>query len=467
MMNIRLIPIVLLEVSLLIAGGTAFARSEAEATDEAVSASAAEVVALRDRLQQLERQQQQTLAELDQLRARLESETPPPPSPDLAPYGDPEPDVDLDILVDDTALPRRVDFHGHLAFSYLGFEEPSLAPTGGPGSSLSDLNPQSSFNLTDLSFFVGIPLAPRLYAATEIEYELGGDEIDLEQAFIQWDLWEEEKLAMRLGKFYVPFGIERYYQNAPQNPLVDRPSPFIHVIPGTYSESGITLEGARVLNESPELIGEFEVALMNGLGAQLFDSAREARQNSDNNSNKLVSGRLGLSYDRWLELGVSGLGSKYDDENEDGYYGLGGDVRATWGGFFLRGEYVYMKIQNPDLVDANGTPCSKVPPVCPGLVPPLTPLGGTFNRYGWYAEATYSHQPDFLTAVRELEYVIRYDDLNEDDSISDLLDARRVSLGLVVHPMDHFRLKFQYELTDEDSDEIENNAFLFQAAVDW
>jgi hypothetical protein len=422
-----------------------------------------ELDALRERVRSLEELQQRTLAELDRLRARVDGEATAAPPPARAP--DP---VELEELAGPGERPR-FDFHGHLAAAYFGFEEVSVAPGSESAGSLSDLNPQSSFNLTDLTLFLGVPFGRSLYAAAEIEHEFGGEEIDLDQAFLQWDWLTEEQLGVRIGKFYAPFGIERFYQNAPQNPLVDRPSPYIHVVPGTYSETGVELLGKRQVAAGPEIVVEYELALMNGLGAELFDSARDARQVADNNASKAVGGRLGVTLDRWLQLGASAMVGDYDESDEDRYALLGADARATWGPLSLRGEYVHASMQLPDAVDALGTPCSDVRPLCPPPFDPLTavPLGGSFARRGWYAEAVWSTRPRFTRLLDQLAYVLRYDVLDEDDTITDLLDARRLALGLMLVPRPHFRLKLQYEITDEKAREFDNNAFLLEGAVDW
>jgi hypothetical protein len=147
----------------------------------------------------------------------------------------------------------------------------------------------------------------------------------------------EDPLRLRLGKFYVPFGIERFYQNGPRNPLVDRPAPFIQIIPGTFSDTGIGVSGEQRVAAGPELIAEYEVALMNGLGSNLFDSAREARQNRDNNASKALASRLGARYDRWLFLGTSFLYGESDDGDEDDFTALGADLRLDWAPFTFRG----------------------------------------------------------------------------------------------------------------------------------
>jgi hypothetical protein len=330
----------------------------------------------------------------------------------------------------------------------------------------AELLPRSSFTVSDLTFFVGLPLHERLYAATEIEYEGGGDEITLDQAFIQWDLLGEERLAVRGGKFYFPFGVERFYQNAPTNPLVDRAAPFLFVIPSTYAETGIEILGELPLASSPEIVGEYELALVNGLGDPVFRDAREARQDRDNNSAKAYGGRLGLAWDRWLRFGVSGMAGEYDEGSAESIWALGADLRAQWGAFGLRSEWVYSRVQNPDAVDANGVACPDLP--CPELTPPFTNLDQGFRRRGWYVEGTWSPSFDFLNLAAPPQYVLRYDALDDDqDFLHSALDGQRVAAGIVLRPYEHLRLKVQYEVTDDEGGEVDNNGFLFQGAVDW
>jgi hypothetical protein len=88
-------------------------------------------------------------------------------------------------------------------------------------------------------------------------------------------------------------------------------------------------------------------------------------------------------------------------------------------------------------------------------------------RRGWYAEATWTTKPRAMRLIDELTWVLRYDVLDEDDSVTDLLDARRISAGLMLVPLPHFRMKLQYEITDEDAEEFDNNALLLEGSVDW
>jgi hypothetical protein len=426
-----------------------------------------EVETLRARVRDLEQQQQRTDAELDELRALLVGEGGAARAPEAAPAS-PAADDDLDLGVlagaSEGSMLSRIDFHGHVAVDYVGIAKPSAGSVDTDADPDAELLPRSSFTATDVTFFVGLPIYDNVYAATEIEYESGGDEITLDQAFVQWDLASEERFSLRGGKFYFPFGIDRYYQNAPTNPLVDRPAPFLFVIPETYSETGIGVLGELPIGQSPEITAEYEFALVNGLGETAFASVRDARQNRDNNSGKAYGGRLGLVWDRWLHVGVSGLSGNYDSSNDDGLWAAGVDLRAEWGSVALRSEWVISRVENPDAVSADGIACPSLP--CPELEP-LTPLGGSFSRQGWYVETVWRPRPVFARFLGPLEYVLRYDVLDDDQRQQDVLDGQRFAAGIVFHPREHFRLKAEYEVVDDESSEIDNNGFLFQGAVDW
>jgi hypothetical protein len=421
-------------------------------TARAADPGSDEIERLRAQVEALMQLQQRTQNELDALRARVDQQGASGTSAAREPA---EADSSLEALAPDDSPMPRIDFHGHVTVTYFGVEEQGSVSSG---RSLSDFDAERSFSLSDLTVFTGVTVRDDLYVAAEIEYEEGGDEIEVDQAFLEYRLRADDPLAVRLGKFYVPFGIERFYQNSPRNALVDRPAPFIQIIPGTFSDTGIGLGGEQRVVDGPELIAEYEIALMNGLGASLFDSARDARQNLDNNSSKALASRIGARYDRWLFLGTSFLHGDSDDDDDDGFTALGADLRIDWAPFSFRSEYVYASLERgPDSTNTSGVSCASL---MPGRC-------GDFHRRGWYSEATLRRRYDAPRLFRDVEYVLRYDVLDEDDEVRDLFDARRIATGVVLRPFDRLRLKVQYEITDEDRDELDNNAVLLEGSVNW
>jgi hypothetical protein len=131
-----------------------------------------EVETLRS-VRELEQRQQQTDAELDQLRALLVGEAGSSRSPEPAQAPPPGDNVDLGVLAgaSEGSFLSRIDFHGHLAVDYVGIAKPSAGSVDTRSDPDAELLPRSSFTASDLSFFVGLPIYENVYAATEVEYE--------------------------------------------------------------------------------------------------------------------------------------------------------------------------------------------------------------------------------------------------------------------------------------------------------
>lgn len=377
-----------------------------------------------------------------------------------------------------------IDWHGRIESRYIQT----------PSTRNIDNNNLNSFELSTFALWAGIDITKAIEVVAELEFEpAGGEEqkVKLDQARLTWDLiklppsptllpeytlpWglvETGILSFTFGKFYYPFGIERFSYSGPVNKLVDRPSPFRQIIPGTYSDVGAKIHGLVPIYKSMAL--RYEAAFTNGLAGPF----REDRQNTDNNRNKQVGGRVGLSLTDWFEIGGSGVTGKYDvDGNEDMSF-IGADARITYNKikllsstteeiFDLRGEYVFNHVNHPPTEKGRDL---------------------DFSREGWYVQAAYKlefHKP-FLNYI---EPVFRYDSLNDDvrkfalkfrnpdnftpekamDRFDPLLEVNRYAFGIGWSPFKHFRIKGQYEISDEkgDTPEIDNNAFLYEMTIDW
>ncbi len=354
----------------------------------------------------------------------------------------------------------------------------------------------STFELSTFALWAGIDITKNIEVISEMEFEpAGGEEqkIRLDQARLTWDLiklptsstlrpeyavpWgiiEEGILSFTFGKFYYPFGIERFSYSGPVNKLVDRPSPFRQIIPGTYSDVGAKIHGFVPIYQEVAL--RYEVALTNGLAGPLRSPIREDRQNTDNNRNKQVGGRLGLSLTDWLEIGSSAITGKYDSDNSQDMNFFGADARITYDKikllsstteevFDLRGEYVFNHVNQPSTKKRDLD----------------------FSRDGWYIQTAYKfefHKP-FLNYI---EPVFRYDSLNDDVTkfastftplgkytpnkamrkFKPVLEVNRYAFGIGWSPFKHFRIKGEYEVSDEqDIPEVNNNAILYEMTIDW
>jgi hypothetical protein len=235
------------------------------------------------------------------------------------------------------------------------------------------------------------------------------------------------------------------------------------VIPETYSETGVELLGELPLAHSPEIVGEYEFALVNGLGEPAFASVRDARQNRDNNSARPTAGGSGWSGIAGCTWG-SGIGElRHFERRRDvgrgrrparglGHGGAAQRVDDRADRESRRGLGRRHRLPEPALSRARAADTARWQLQPPGLV-----------RGGRLAVAS-----EFAEFLGPLEYVLRYDVLDDDQlQQQEVLDGQRFAAGIVFHPREHFRLKAEYEIVDDESSELENNGFLFQGAVDW
>jgi len=284
---------------------------------------------------------------------------------------------------------------------------------------------------TWITFWLGAHIYKTLSFTGEVDIE-NSFEVEADKGHFDWNVWGD-RVSLRAGKFVYPFGIERLAYSAPFNKLVDRPSPSVRIIPGTYSDVGLQLYGTLRPPHVHSL--KYELAVTNGLDN--FNKEGKQEDLQDNNSNKQLGGRLALAPLSWIEIGGSYLTGKYDRHNRHGLYLAGADLRLQRGGLELRGEYVTGRVEA---------------------------VGGDFSRHGYYLQTSY-HHPLEWNYLHYIEGVIRYDSVNPRDDKLDGLHADRLAFGLNFSPRQHIDIKLEYE-KNLQSRGGEDNVFI-QAIFRW
>lgn len=268
-----------------------------------------------------------------------------------------------------------------------------------------------------------------------IELELDGKEglVELDQLYVAREI-PAANGALKLGLDYIPFGIERRFYSPATNPLVDRPSPFRRIFPGSYSDVGVFLRGGGPLGALREVRGE--LAVTRGLrGPERDDRPDNLLQSSDDLQ---FAGRLAVKPLPSIELGASGLLTWFESGELHNRLDLGGlDVLWQRDLFHVRAEVVT------------------------GHVEQLPAAGGDFSRHGWYVEML-RRVPFHLPALHAIEAVIRYDELDANSQVRDFLDVRRVALGLNWVILENLRLKSETLLSWERGNDITNDGFFLQ-----
>lgn len=304
----------------------------------------------------------------------------------------------------------------------------------GPDGSRSGV---STFDNHHANLFLRSMLGPNLLAHVEIEYEHSGEVVEIDQAFLAWGI--HPALTLKAGRFYTPFGIERFAWYSPANALVSRPTPMRQIIPGNFYANGLVASG--VVGPGQHRF-QYEVALSDGLGDDALDNRRGSRQARDNNSNRAFTGRV--AYTRWpnLEVGASLHQQRYSSQEDLDLRFQGFDLATRWNGFELRAEWVEAEIEQ-------------------GLGLPDR------EESGWYAQLQYVFDWD-RTFLPSVTLVGRWNDLDLDRSVTDGRDRQTLSFGLNFEIYSHVRFKLEAQQTEDDGlVDGDDDAFLSQFVFEF
>src|SRR5437870_7792288 len=183
-----------------------------------------------------------------------------------------------------------------------------------------------TFQFTRLVLGIAAVLAEKqnIVFNSEIEYEFGSREIDVEQAFVEWKLRPE--FAFRGGIFVPAIGRFNVYHDSNLNLTTIRPLINQFIIPTAYRDAGVGARGRFKLPYKMKL--SYEADLVNGMQGINADGeatpfSRLLGQSSAAepgliafqapNRRKAVVGRMGLSPMTGLEFGVSGYNGRFNN----------------------------------------------------------------------------------------------------------------------------------------------------------
>lgn len=157
---------------------------------------------------------------------------------------------------------------------------------------------------------------------SEIEYEFGSREIDVEQAYIEWKM--KPQFAFRGGIIVPAIGRFNTFHDSYLNLTTIRPLINQFIVPSAYRDTGIGVRGRFKLPHKMKF--SYEADLVNGMQGVNADGeptpfSRLLGQSSAaepgliafqaENRRKAIVGRVGLSPIPGLEFGVSGYNGKF------------------------------------------------------------------------------------------------------------------------------------------------------------
>ncbi|HLF45968.1 MAG TPA: hypothetical protein VI548_06065 [Chitinophagaceae bacterium] len=180
------------------------------------------------------------------------------------------------------------------------------------------------FQMRRMTLFVSSAIANRIKFLTEIEFEDGTKEINIEFASV--DVEFNPLFNFRGGIVMNPIGAFNQNHDGPKWEFVDRPLAATHMLPATFSNAGFGIYGKKF---SKNWALAYEVYLTNGFDESIIANTENktflpaAKKNSDRfeesfNGSPLLTGKVAIRNNKTGELGLSYMGGVYNKYEDDG-----------------------------------------------------------------------------------------------------------------------------------------------------
>jgi hypothetical protein len=181
-----------------------------------------------------------------------------------------------------------------------------------------------SFQLPRLTVFMASQIKKRIKFLTEIEFEEGGREINIE--FASMDIEFHPLLTLRGGIIMNPIGSFNQNHDGPRWEFISRPISSTTIIPSTWSNVGFGLYGKYARNQ---WVFAYEAYLSNGFDDQVINNAENrtwlpaSKQNPERfeesfNGVPLVTLKTAMRHRKVGELGISWMGGVYNQFRVEG-----------------------------------------------------------------------------------------------------------------------------------------------------
>lgn len=180
------------------------------------------------------------------------------------------------------------------------------------------------FQMRRLTLFVSSSIGKRIKFLSEIEFEDGAKEINIEFASLDFEF--SPLLNLRGGIVMNPIGAFNQNHDGPKWEFIDRPISATQMLPATFSNVGFGVFGKKF---SSDWVFAYEVYLTNGFDDQIINNSEnktflpatklnEDRFEESFNGVPLFTGKLALRNRVVGELGLSYMGGIYNKFEEDG-----------------------------------------------------------------------------------------------------------------------------------------------------
>ena len=180
------------------------------------------------------------------------------------------------------------------------------------------------FKMQRLTLFVASSISKRIKFLTEIEFEDGTKEINIEFASVDFEF--APLLNFRGGIVMNPIGAFNQNHDGPKWEFVDRPISATQMLPATWSNVGFGIYGKKY---NTDWVYAYEAYLTNGFDDKIIANTQNrtflpaTKENKDRfeesfNGSPLLTAKVAVRNRKIGELGLSFMGGIYNKFQEDG-----------------------------------------------------------------------------------------------------------------------------------------------------
>jgi hypothetical protein len=225
-----------------------------------------------------------------------------------------------DLLLNQDAIYNR---------PFLTFNKVPVALGGYVESNMQYMNTNGidegiSFQFRRLTIFMAATIYKKVKFLSEIEFEDGTKEINIEFAAV--DIQFHNLLNVRGGIIMNPIGAFNQNHDGPKWEFVDRPISATQMLPATWSNVGGGIYGKYY---TKNMVFAYEAYVTNGFDANIISnslnrtSLAASKKNLDRfeesfNGSPLFTGKLAVKHKKIAELGISYMGGNYNKFQQDG-----------------------------------------------------------------------------------------------------------------------------------------------------
>jgi len=191
-------------------------------------------------------------------------------------------------------------------------------------ASTNGISEGHQFQFRRLTLFVSSTISKRIKFLSEIEFEDGTKEINIEFASVDFEF--SPLFNARGGIIMNPIGSFNQNHDGPKWEFVDRPISATQMLPATWSNVGFGVYGKKY---SGDWVYGYEVYLTNGFDDKIIQNSENktflpaSKENPDRfeesfNGSMLFTGKIAVKNNNIGELGLSYMGGAYNKIKDDG-----------------------------------------------------------------------------------------------------------------------------------------------------